>query len=101
MQAETNTAFEAAQTLGNMQWAAFGAAIGGAVSALAAGYGIGKIASTACESIARQPEAAGDIRGATVLTAAFIEGVCLFSVVVSLLIVLNLDKWFGKALGIV
>ena len=100
MQEHAQAAFEAAQTLGNMQWAAFGAAIGAALSAIAAGYGIGKIASTACESIARQPEAAGDIRGATVLTAAFIEGVCLFSVVVSLLIVLNLNGWFGKALGI-
>ncbi|MCK6478745.1 MAG: ATP synthase F0 subunit C [Planctomycetaceae bacterium] len=84
-----------------MQWAAFGAGIGAALSAIAAGYGIGKIASTACESIARQPEAAADIRGTTVLTAAFIEGVCLFSVVVSLLIVLNLNGWFmsAKVLG--
>lgn len=97
---EAQGVFNAAQALTNMQWAAFGAGIGAALSAIAAGYGIGKIASTACESIARQPEAAADIRGTTVLTAAFIEGVCLFSVVVSLLIVLNLNGWFGKALGI-
>ena len=48
--------------------------------------GIGRIASTATESIARQPEAAGDIRGVTIITAAFIEGVCLFAVVVCLLV---------------
>jgi len=69
-----------------LQWAYFGAAIGAALAAIAAGYGIGRIASAAVESIARQPEAAGDIRGATVLTAAFIEGVCLFAVVVCLLV---------------
>lgn len=101
MQETVQAGFNAAETLMNMQWAAFGAAIGAAVAAMAAGIGIGKIASAAVESIARQPEAAGDIRGATVLTAAFIEGVCLFAVVVSLLIVLNMDGWFNsvKVLG--
>jgi F-type H+-transporting ATPase subunit c len=100
MQEEAKVAFDAAQTLSNMQWAAFGAGIGAAIAALAAGIGIGRIASAAVESIARQPEAAGDIRGATVLTAAFIEGVCLFAVVVSLLVVLNMDGWFKAALNI-
>jgi F-type H+-transporting ATPase subunit c len=36
--------------------------------------------------VARQPEAAGDIRGVTIITAAFIEGVCLFAVVIALLV---------------
>jgi F-type H+-transporting ATPase subunit c len=75
-----------AKAVMELQWAYFGAAIGAALAAIAAGYGIGRIASSAVESIARQPEAAGDIRGATVLTAAFIEGVCLFAVVVCLLV---------------
>ena len=100
MQEETTMAFKEAMTLSNMHWAAAFAGLGAALAAIAAGIGIGKIASSACESIARQPEAAGDIRGATVLTAAFIEGVCLFAVVVSLLVVLNLDKWFSHVLGI-
>ena len=47
--------------------------------------GIGKRAASSVESIARQPEAAGDIKGAMILTAAFIEGVGLFAVVVALL----------------
>jgi F-type H+-transporting ATPase subunit c len=68
------------------RWDLVAAAFGAALSAIAAGYGIGKIASAAVESIARQPEAAADIRGATVLTAAFIEGVCLFACVICLLI---------------
>ena len=67
-------------------WGFAGAAIGAGIAALAAGVGIGRISASACESIARQPEAAGDIKGNTILTAAFIEGVCLFAVVVCLLV---------------
>jgi len=78
------------------QWAFFGAGIGAGIAAIAAGYGIGRIASSANESIARQPEAAGDVRGVTIITAAFIEGVCLFAVVVCLLVALNLGKFLGE-----
>ena len=69
-----------------MEWGFVGAAIGAGMAAIAAAYGIGKISAAACESIARQPEAAGDIKGNTVLTAAFIEGVCLFACVIALLV---------------
>ena len=69
-----------------VQWGLAGAGIGAGVAAIAAGIGIGRIASAATESIARQPEAAGDIRGVTIITAAFIEGVCLFAVVVCMLV---------------
>ena len=69
-----------------MEWGFLGAAIGAAVAAIAAALGIGKISAAACESIARQPEAAADIKGNTVLTAAFIEGVCLFACVIALLV---------------
>ena len=70
----------------SVEWGLAGAGIGAGIAAIAAGIGIGRIASSANESIARQPEAAGDIRGVTIITAAFIEGVCLFAVVVCLLI---------------
>jgi F-type H+-transporting ATPase subunit c len=63
-----------------------GAGIGAGIAAIGAGIGIGRIAGNATESIARQPEAAGDIRGVTIITAAFIEGVALFAVVVCLLV---------------
>ena len=66
--------------------AKFGAGVGAGIVAIGAGLGIGRIGAAANEGIARQPEAAGDIRGATVLTAAFIEGVCLFAVVVCMLV---------------
>ena len=71
---------------GDLQFGYAGAAVGAGIAAIGACYGIGRIASAAVEFIARQPEAAGDIRGATVLTAAFIEGVCLFAVVVCLIV---------------
>ena len=47
------------------------------------GLGIGKLAASSVESIARQPEASGDIKGAMILTAAFIEGVGLFAAVIA------------------
>ncbi len=69
-----------------VRWDIAGAAIGAGMAAIGAGIGIGRLAASAVESIARQPEAANDIKGATVLTAAFIEGVCLFACVICLLI---------------
>ena len=63
-----------------------GAGLGAAIAALAAAFGIGKIGSMAMESIARQPEAAGDIRANMIVSAALIEGVAFFAIVVCLLI---------------
>lgn len=77
-----------AQTIqqGNSLGVAIGlAALAGGLAAIGAGYGIGRIASSAVESIARQPEAAGDIRANMILTAALIEGAALFAIVVALL----------------
>ena len=64
---------------------ALGASIGAAIAAIGAGIGIGKIGGSAMEAIARQPEAAGDIRSNMIVIAALIEGVALFAVVVCLL----------------
>ena len=52
---------------------------------LGGGLGIGRIGGSAVESIARQPEAAGQISTAMIITAALIEGAMLFAVVVGLL----------------
>ena len=48
--------------------------------------GIGKIGGSAGEGIARQPEAAGDIKGNAIILAAFVEGVALFAAVIGLLL---------------
>ena len=62
-----------------------GASIGAAIAAIGAGIGIGKIGAAAMEAIARQPEAAGDIRSNMIVIAALIEGVALFAVIVCIL----------------
>ncbi|MDD2413298.1 MAG: ATP synthase F0 subunit C [Bacteroidales bacterium] len=66
--------------------ALLGSALGAAITVIAAGYGIGNIGKSALESIARQPEAAGDIRSSMIVAAALIEGVAFFAIVVCLLI---------------
>ena len=62
--------------------ATMAAALGTGIAVLAAGYGIGKIGEAAMQSIARQPEAAGDIRMSMIIAAALIEGAALFGIVV-------------------
>ena len=62
-----------------------GASIGAAIAAIGAGIGIGKIGAAAMEAIARQPEAAGDIRSNMIVIAALVEGVALFAVIVCVL----------------
>jgi F-type H+-transporting ATPase subunit c len=56
--------------------------IGAGIVTIGTGSGIAKLAATAMQSIARQPEAAGEIRGAMIITAAMIEGVALLSAAV-------------------
>ena len=70
-------------------FAQMGAGIGAGLAAIGAGIGVGLIGSSALESIARQPEAMGDIRANMILTAAFVEGVALFGEVICLLAVLG------------
>ena len=65
------------------------AAIGAGLAAIAAGIGIGKIGASALESIARQPEASGDIRGNMILAAALVEGAAFFAMVIGLLAILT------------
>ncbi len=66
--------------------AKMGAGIGAGIAAVGAGIGIGRIGGSAMESIARQPEAVGDIRTNMIVAAALIEGVAFFAIVVCLLI---------------
>jgi F-type H+-transporting ATPase subunit c len=63
-----------------------GAALGAGIAVVGAGLGIGRIGGAAMEAIARQPEAAGDVRTNMLVSAALIEGVAFFAVVVCLLI---------------
>ena len=65
-----------------------GGAIGAGLVIMGGAAGIGRIGGSAVESMARQPEAAGQISTAMIITAALIEGATLFAVVVTLLAVL-------------
>ena len=60
----------------------FGAALGLGLIVIGAGLGIGRFAAAAAESIARQPEASGDIRGAMIIIAALLEGATFFALIV-------------------
>ena len=66
-----------------------GGAIGAGIVAIAAAFGIGKLAQSTMEASARQPEIAGGLRTTAIIIGALIEGVCLFGVIVCLLAVLQ------------
>jgi F-type H+-transporting ATPase subunit c len=63
-----------------------GAGLGVGFVAIGAGIGIGRIGGSATESIARQPESVGPINNAMIITAALIEGVALFGLVIDFLV---------------
>jgi F-type H+-transporting ATPase subunit c len=64
-----------------------GAGFGAGLAVIGAGIGIGRLASSALEGTARQPEAAGTLQTGMLLAAALIEGVALFSLVIMFLAV--------------
>lgn len=71
-----------------LQTVSLGAAVAplaAALTVLGAAWGIGKIGTNALEAMARQPEAAGSLQTAMILSAALIEGATLFALVVCLL----------------
>lgn len=65
--------------------AAMGGGIGAGLAIIGAGIGIGRIGGSAVEAIARQPEAGGRIFTTMIISAALVEGVTLFAVVVCFL----------------
>ncbi len=63
-----------------------GAAFGVGLVIIGAGYGIGKIGSCAVENMARQPEVAGNIQTAMIITAAMVEGATLLALIVLIIV---------------
>ena len=61
------------------------AVLGAALAAFAAAFGISKIGKSAMESIARQPESAGNLRSSLIIAAGMVEGAALFAIIVCLL----------------
>ncbi len=62
-----------------------GAAVGAGLVILGAGFGIGRIGGSAVEGMSRQPEAAGSIQTAMIISAALIEGATFFALIVCML----------------
>ena len=60
--------------------AAAAGGLGNMGGAIGAGLGIGRVGGSAVEAMARQPEMAGQINTAMIVTAAMIEGAALFAV---------------------
>ena len=73
------------QVTSAIAWGKIAGALGAAVAATAAAWGIGKIGKSAMDAIARQPESAGNIRSAMLIIGALVEGACLFAIIACLL----------------
>jgi len=58
---------------------------GAGLVVIGAGLGISRLSAAAFESMARQPEVAGDIRGAMVIVAAMIEGAAVIGLIVCII----------------
>ena len=79
-----------AQETGGKALIEFSNTFGAGLVTIGAALGIGKLASSALESMARQPEVAGNIQTAMIIAAALIEGATFFALAVC---------WFGYANG--
>ncbi len=70
---------------GSFYGAGIGAGLGAALTLVGAGYGFGRIGAAALESMARQPEVAGQISGSMITIAALLEGATFFSLIVCII----------------
>ncbi|MCL2701236.1 MAG: ATP synthase F0 subunit C [Phycisphaerae bacterium] len=70
-------------------WAMLGGGIGAGLAAIGAGLGVGRIGGSMVEGIARQPEASGSMFAPMIITAAMVEGVAMFAIVVCLLLAIK------------
>ena len=77
---------ETAAATGGDGLAMLGKALGAGLTVVGAGLGIGRIGGSITESMARQPEIAGNIQTAAIILAALIEGAALFALVIAFLI---------------
>ncbi|KAA0207943.1 MAG: ATP synthase F0 subunit C [Ignavibacteriaceae bacterium] len=72
-----------------MELAWLAAGIGAGLVVIGAGLGIGKLSASAMEATGRQPEATGDVRTSMIISAALIEGVALFGLVICILLAIK------------
>lgn len=67
--------------------AALAAALAIGIATICPAYGQGKVGAAAMESIARQPEAAGDIRTAMILAMALLEALTIYGLLIAFMII--------------
>ena len=65
---------------------ALAAALAVAIATIGPGLGQGIAASKAMEAIARQPEAAGDIRTSLILALAFMEALTIYGLLIAFMV---------------
>ncbi len=66
--------------------AKMGAAFAASIVVIGAAMGIGRIGVQALDALARQPEAASDIRSNMIVAAALIEGLAFFAIIAAVLV---------------
>lgn len=66
---------------------AIAAALAIAVSTIFPALGQGKTAAAAMDAIARQPEAAGDIRSALIISMAMMEALTIYGLLIAIMLV--------------
>ncbi|HAM34434.1 MAG TPA: ATP synthase F0 subunit C [Elusimicrobia bacterium] len=76
-----------------------GIGVGVGICLIGAALGIGKLASSALEGAARQPEAAGSLQTMMIIPAAMIEGLGLLALVIAFMAVNTLNKGVSSAAG--
>ena len=75
---------EAAQPAAGSDFSTLGVGIGIGLALVGAGIGLGRVGGEAAQAIARQPEAANDIRGTSLLIAFLMEGATIIAVIMAL-----------------
>jgi F-type H+-transporting ATPase subunit c len=65
------------------------AGLGAGLAIVGGAAGIGRLAASALEGIARQPTAVADIRGAMIVAAGLIEGATFFALIVTILLAIK------------
>ena len=71
------------QSFGSPAW---GAGLGAGLVLIGAGLGFGKIGAAALESMARQPQTAGQVQTAMIIIGALLEGATFFALVICILL---------------
>ncbi len=65
------------------------AGLGAGLAVIGGGAGIGRLAASAMDGIARQPQSGGNIQTAMIIAAALIEGATLFALVICIILALK------------